>query len=316
MTKVFGNRRWMLLLVALVAAAGLRVLDANPAAAQTQSITAWRSEIAPGLDSASEAWQQIPPVQLRLTAQNVTTPMGGGSIPLVSVRALHHEGTLYVNLQWADSTANTDARAVDRFVDAVAVQFPGLAAATVPAICMGQADGAVNIWYWRADGGGSVLPYDGYVDYYLAEDATHYPPQAAGNVLTGTQTVQNLIAGGFGSLTPLDQQAVEGAGAYDALTWSVTMARTFAAPGADQPSFVAGAAIDVAFAVWDGAQADRNGQKSVSSFARMQISDSTYGNTASGGDGTALWMQALYVLGALATVLFLVGITRKPKPNG
>lgn len=267
------TRRLITIGLVLMVAIGFRIFEVAPAAAQSSILTSWSSAIDPGLDPTSSVWADTPATPVQLTAQNVTPPMSTGGIPSVNVRSVHHNGTLYVNLQWADTTADTSTAAVGTFADAVAVQFPSVAASSVPAICMGQADTAVNIWQWRADAqeGVSVLPHGGYVDLYQFEDDLYYPARAAGNIQTSGLIVQNLIAGGFGTLTPVDEQVVAGAGAHTDLGWSVTFARPFAAPGENQPTFATGDEIDVAFAVWDGTNEDRNGQKSVSTFLRLGI---------------------------------------------
>jgi hypothetical protein len=140
---------------------------------------------------------------------------------------------------------------------------------------MGQADQSVNIWHWRADNeaGPAETPASGYVDQYPATDDLHYPARAAGNPYAQPHggTVQNLVAGGFGTLTPIDAQQVRGHGTHDGERWTVVFARDYPAPGPFQPTFVDGQVIDVAFAAWDGALAQRDGIKSVTSFVQLEL---------------------------------------------
>lgn len=253
----------------------LYVGETNPAMAQTQSIGSWSVDADPGLDGSAPQWQSILPVVVVTTAQQVTPPMGGGNLRNVAVRSVHWDDRLYVMVEWVDSTADTTSDRPEDFTDAVAVQFPAEAASSVPAICMGQADQAVNIWQWRGDQQDDefVVPTDGYVDLYPSTDDLYYTARAAGNPLAQSERrpAQNLVAGGFGTLTVETDTDLEGLGVYSAGRWMVVFSRSLTAPGDLQPDFTGDSAIDVAFAAWDGARQERNGIKSVSSFTQLAL---------------------------------------------
>ncbi len=294
----------------------MRVFDVKPAVAQSSILTAWRSDVDPGLDPESAVWDEVPATLVQLTAQNVTPPSSDRGTPWVMAAAVHYDDVLYVNLHWVDLTADQATDAVGVFSDAVAIQFPAVAATSVPAICMGQADSAVNIWHWRADSqeGISTIPVNGYVDMYPEVDDLHYPAAAASNIMVSAPAVQNLVAGGFGTLTPLESQVIAGVGSHSESAWSVTMARPFAAPGELQPTFETGSTADVAFAVWDGANSDRNGQKSVSAFVRMAIVENPYvpagaGTTTSSG-GVAVAVGWIVLLGVIVMIVG-IGLSRR-----
>jgi complex iron-sulfur molybdoenzyme family reductase subunit gamma len=266
------------LLVALVLIAiGLRVVEANPAIAQTQSIGAWRSDAEPVMDGSSPDWQSILPVMLPTTSQQVTAPMGGGTIERVAVRALHYDDRLYVMLEWSDATPDKYSDHYESFTDAAAVQFPAEAGSEVPAICMGQADRAVNIWQWRADqqSDAPTMPENGYVDSYPSTDDLYFTAREAGNPLSQTENrnaVINLVAGGFGTLEVSDGAGVSGNAVYSDGRWMVVFSRSFDAAGELQPTIdETTGPVDVAFAVWDGSKRERNGIKSVTAFTRLQI---------------------------------------------
>jgi hypothetical protein len=263
-------------MLVVVIATVLRVAEANPAVAQTPVVGAWRVNEDPGLDGTSRMWQSVPAIWVTTTPQQVTPPMGGGEVARIAVRALHWDGRLYVMLEWADSTPDLGSARPEEYSDAVAVQFPAVAGSAVPAICMGQADQGVNIWQWRADSQHGIpdQPSSGYVDLYPSTDELYYPARAAGNPMaTVTQSVQNLVAGGFGTLTPADSQTVTGNGVHQNGAWMVVMRRAFTAPGDLHPSFSGDGPIDTAFAVWDGSRGHRDGIKSVSAFVQLQITD-------------------------------------------
>lgn len=270
--------RWSKLaifLVLVISAALLRVTDANPAIAQTQRIGAWQVDSQPLMDGFAPEWQSIVPVFLPTTSQQVSPPMGGGSIERVAVRAVHWEDQLYVMLEWADNTADTESARAEDFTDAVAVQFPAEAASTVPAICMGQADQAVSIWQWRADQAHEApdLPEDAYVDSYQFTDDLYFPAREAGNPLAQLERpgATNLLAGGFGTLEATEFGGLEGEGRHFDGRWAVVFSRPLMSQGDMQPDFDGTSATDVAVAVWDGSQDERNGIKSVSAFTQLTI---------------------------------------------
>lgn len=267
----------IVLALSLAVSVVLYLAETNPAMAQTQSIGSWAVDSDPGLDGSAPQWQSILPVVVATTSQQVTPPMGGGNLRNVAVRSVHWNERLYVMVEWIDSTADMTSDRPEEFTDAVAVQFPAEAASSVPAICMGQADQAVNIWQWRGDQQGDEfsLPADGYVDLYPSTDDLYYTARAAGNPLAQVESVpaQNLVAGGFGTLTSETDTDLEGLGVHSAGRWLVVFSRSLTAHGDLQPDFTSDTAIDVAFAAWDGTRQERNGIKSVSSFTRLALTN-------------------------------------------
>lgn len=274
------GRRALVLGATLCAAGTLQVLGANPAVPQGTELVAMQATELPGLDPGDSLWERAPQVEVPLTAQSSTYPIGGGAVPAVRVRAVHDGENLLVRVAWADDTEDGRALRPEEFADAVAVQFPATAGSTAPAICMGQADGGVNIWHWRADSEGDLPAsadelHDGaYADMYPATDDLHFPARAAGNpyALPDGGPVQDLVATGFGTLGPAGEQTVTGHGARDGDGWAVVFSRPFTAADEGRPDFTVGGTTDVALAAWDGAEQERNGQKSVSAFLRLSLS--------------------------------------------
>lgn len=272
-----SRRRTVALLLALVVIAiVLRVVEANPAMAQTQLIGAWEVDTEPPMDGSAPEWQSILPVFLPTTSQQVTPPMGGGAIERVGVRAVHFHERLYVMVEWTDRTRDEFSDHHEAFSDAAAVQFPSEAGSQVPAICMGQADQGVNIWQWRADQQAAppTLPENGYVDSYPSTDDLYFPAREAGNPLSrveGRSAVTNLVAGGFGTLEIAGGGDLQGNAVHKDSRWMVVYSRPLAATGEMQPTIDGSTPIDVAFAVWDGSEGERNGVKSVSAFTQLQV---------------------------------------------
>jgi hypothetical protein len=309
--------RAILLLAALVASL-LRVSGVNPAVAQTSVVGAWTLTADPGLDGTAATWQSIPPVWVAMTPQNVTAPMGGGEVARVAVRAAHYQDRLFVMLEWVDPSPDLDAARVEDYPDAAAIQFPAEAGTGVPALCMGQADQAVNIWQWRADlaGGDGTVPEGAQVDLYPSTDDLYFPARHLGNAVSSGSPVQNLLAGGFGTLTPADSQVVEGQGAYRGGTWSVVFSRRFASPGSMQPGFQTGSRIDAAFAIWDGASDNRDGIKSVSTFVQLQPSDQAPPHEAAARSATGALVLVAVSASVLITVVVMALRDAGPRVRG
>ncbi len=291
----------------LVAAGALQLFDANPAASQTLRLTAYAASGDPGLDPNHKAWNDAVAVQVPLTAQLGAYSAGGGSIPMVNAKALHIDNRLLIRVEWADKTQDESTTRVQDFADAVAVEFPSRAATSVPAICMGQADAGVNIWHWRADSQkGFQEPAQVYagsqVDMYPSRDTLFFTARAAGNPYANPEAgpVQTLVSQTFGTLTAATTQDVKGNGVYKDGNWAVVFERAYTGADGNQAAFADGAKTDMAFAVWNGSEGDRNGRKSVSQFVQLSI----MGGDAPGSGGT----NKLTVFMAIGLLLGLSGL--------
>jgi hypothetical protein len=153
------------------------------------------------------------------------------------------------------------------------------------------------------------------VDLYPSTDDLFYPARAAGNPMAATAgPVQNLVAGGFGTLTPSDSQVVMGNGVYRNGGWTVVMSRSFATPDALQPAFSRSTPIDTAFAVWDGGRDNRDGMKSVSVFVQMQITSELTSSVTAARTRTILMAAFGVVIAGLAIGLVL-WLARVKGPN-
>ena len=313
-----SRRPFAVLTTVLLAAAALQMLGANPAISAVTELVAHKVGNGPDVDPGAGVWDRVSKVEVPLTAQQTSYPMGGGSVKTVDVQALHDSDSLYVRVSWDDAVRNDSTASVEDFSDASAIEMPGYEGSAVPAICMGQADGAVNIWQWRADSekaipGSSSDLGNGVSDIEPpADDPLNYPARNAGNpyALTDSGAVQNLTAVGFGTLGPLPEQAVEGRGEWADGRWTVVYKRALDAPGADQPTFSGDGKTDIAFAVWDGEHDERNGQKSVSQFLTLQLSDSG----VPGKSLTPLWIAVAAVVVVGAGVMILgSGLRRRKK---
>jgi complex iron-sulfur molybdoenzyme family reductase subunit gamma len=290
-----SSRRLTIAIMAfvLVGAAALTLFDLRLASSQTITLVAKRSENSIPLDDpADSVWNKGAPIQVPLSGQNVVPPKGGDQ-GTVTARALTYDGKLYIRMEWNDDTEDGLTGQQNQFSDAAAVQFPVQHGESVPAFCMGSLDTPVNIWQWKATwqtGTGASIQAveDVYpnmdVDLYPFEDeAEFYPAAFSGNIVARadrTSAADNLLAGSFGTLTAAEDQMVAGQGAWDDGKWQVVFARDLTV-NEEYAQFAEGDSTNVAFAVWDGTEAQRDGTKSVSQFLTLEVSS----EIATGGGG-------------------------------
>ncbi len=272
------------LAAAVVLAVALTAADRHLAASQTVTLVAGRSEEAIPLDDPSAGvWKRSVPIEVPLSAQRSVPPMGGGA-RTVTARALHDGARLYIRVEWSDDTRDMATDRATDFSDAAAIEYPVTPGEQVPSFCMGDPDAPVNIWHWKAswqaavEGGGPDAYPNMQVDLYPFEnEEAFYPPQAAGNVsarIDRTSSVDNLLAGSFGTLTAAPDQMVQGTGEWRDGKWRVVLARDLQVTG-EYTQFSEGERTNIAFAVWDGAKQERDGMKSVSSFVTLDVSPET-----------------------------------------
>ena len=248
----------------------------------------------PLADPDSVLWKRSTAIDVPLSAQTISLPrLNNTNVKAVTARALRNDQQVAILVEWADTTENASTVRVQDFRDAVAVQFPLVEGE--PFICMGQADGNVNVWHWKADWQAdlaarqdmeTVYPNINVDQYPFAKtafpapadyaDPNYVPAFAAGNSFAAVHTspVENLIAGGFGSLTtlPPDDQPVQGHGVYADGKWRVIFSRDLTALSSNDAKFEAGKIYPMAIAAWDGVNNERNGQKSVSAWIALSVS--------------------------------------------
>lgn len=296
-----GKRAALTIIAAAVALAGaFTAADIMPAASQGAQLVAYG--VRPGdtpQDPWSSAWSGGGSVVV-LSAQNVTRPMGGGEVATLRARALHDNQRLYILLEWSDKTKDEFVNGQGVFADAAAVEMPTVPGVNVPSFCMGDATGTVNIWQWKASWqhdieSGFATVRDrypgGFVDAPYPEEGVFSPATSLGNPVaqrTRQSPVENLVAGGFGTLTTADLQDVAGLGEWRNGKWRVVFTRPLVT-GQAYPSLTIGDTTDVAFAVWDGSRGHRDGIKSVSQFLKLQLAVAVRPEAA----GQAWWTWAI-----------------------
>jgi hypothetical protein len=215
--------------------------------------------------------------------------------PDFQISALHDGETIALRLTWNDASRNDSAVRPQDFEDMAALQlFKG---AIEPFLGMGSAGQVVDMWQWRASMQGPAHPRPDVesahpnmaVDMYPFESpgagARHPVAQqprefvtawAAGNPRsdpTAAFTGTGLQAQGAGSITarPKASQIVKATGQWANGRWTVVLRRSLAASPEEGVALRPGERVSVAFAVWDGAVRDRNGQKLVSIWHDLHL---------------------------------------------
>ncbi|MBI3603251.1 MAG: hypothetical protein HY205_02225 [Nitrospirae bacterium] len=214
------------------------------------------------------AWGTIPPLTLPLSGQVITRPVWPEpSARALVVRSVHNGTDIAFLLEWQDNTKN-DRLTPGTFRDGVAI---GLPLGDAPAFfCMGQLDHYINIWHWKAD-------WQSDIDRRAAKAAER--KSEGGEVRRfeviprRASSVEDLIGGGFSTLTTKQTQGrVQGKATWKDGLWRVVVRRPLA--GADQENearLEPGRLQTIAFAVWNGENKERNGQKSVAPWFQLSI---------------------------------------------
>jgi DMSO reductase family type II enzyme heme b subunit len=191
--------------------------------------------------------------------------------PDLQIRTLHDGNTIAIRLSWNDATQNVTAIRPQDFVDMAAIElFKG---SPEPFLGMGLPDKAIDLWHWRAGWQQPVAQASEVLDTYREN---FYTAREAGNLITNPQqqhSAGNLAARGFGSTTfrPKTSQLVSASAAWKDGRWTVVFRRPLSVAAEDGVSLASGDRCSIAFAIWDGEEHDRNGQKLVSIWHDLRI---------------------------------------------
>lgn len=219
----------------------------------------------------------------------------------VKVKAVHNGKEIALLLEWDDpEPAGRFTRHQD-YSDGAAVMFPLVD--EPPLFTMGAKDEPVNIWYWRMDRQLDLSKFQDMEDTYpgmVADDyqfASGYYPKdiekpghtpiasstqdptfvtgwGAGNYASNPDkqsAVEDLYAEGFGTLTSqgAEGQNVQGQGLWMNGSWKVCFVRKLKSGGSADINLDRSKKVPIAFAVWDGNAADRDGQKAVTTWYEL-----------------------------------------------
>jgi hypothetical protein len=216
------------------------------------------------------AWETVAPLPVPLSGQIITRPVWPEpSARALSIRSIHNGQDIAFLLEWQDATIN-ESLTPGVFRDGVAVALP---LGDAPAFfCMGQLDHYVNIWHWKADWQSDV---DRRAERAKESKRDQSGPRRFEVIPRRPSSVEDLIGGGFSTLTSKQQQGrIQGQAEWKSGLWRVVMKRPLTLTGDDQDNeamLVPGRMQAVAFAVWNGENKERNGQKAVASWMQLLI---------------------------------------------
>lgn len=218
------------------------------------------------LDPAHGLWKGPATLEIPLAPQVMAKPRTYESpIKNLRVRALHNSREIAFLVEWDDQTEDSSLD-LNKFSDAVALEFPSASAAAKPHFAMGDRENMVNIWTWKAtwqkasDSEKMYASVDDFVGGVLADNPISKPRKSP---------IENIIAQGFGSATDMEKseiQNIAGNSKWESKKWSVVFRRALTSPDKFDVSFKEGGVTPIAFAVWNGSDGDRGGRKVVSTW--------------------------------------------------
>jgi hypothetical protein len=266
-TTKISSRPLLLLFLFILVVAGVLVGFGVPLVSSEGMIIRARlveGELPTGPEDAS--WAKVSPMTLPLSGQVITRPVWPEpTARALTVRSLHNGTEIAFLLEWQDNTKN-DRLTPGTFRDGLAI---GLPLGDAPAFfCMGQLDHYINIWHWKAD-------WQSDIDRRAAKTSE----KARDGVRTfeviprRVSSVEDLIGGGFSTLTTKERQGrVQGKAAWKDGVWHVVMRRPLVSEEQEnEAKLIPGRVQTVSFAVWNGENKERNGQKAVAPWFQLVI---------------------------------------------
>lgn len=241
-------------------------------------------------DPRSPIWDKAESATIPLSSQIIANPRafvlpkGKSSVRWINVKSLNNGKEIAFLLEWDDATENSVIDDTSTYRDAIALEFPveipsrEAREAENPYFGMGHEDVPVNIWQWKADleSGrdravplGASYPGEGLkysVDWYQGRI---YDLPSKEKMRKGP--VEDLNAERFGTLTLQDSQDVMGKGVWSGGKWKVVFWRPMVTKDKDDAKFKKESIQPIAFAVWDGSNLEKDGQKSISTWHEIKI---------------------------------------------
>jgi complex iron-sulfur molybdoenzyme family reductase subunit gamma len=272
MTEEAASAVRKLLVAGLLAAAAgaVPVLVAGAPANQISVMAASQSQAESLSSPTAPAWNDAATVTVPLSSAPSRVPDANDtSVERANVEAAHTQRKLFVRVSWADPTkdgnvtpSQYDAPRINSYGDGVAVQFPANVSQQ-PGIAMGSPQSMVNVWWWN-----------------------------------GAMGQQELLAAGPGTTTPFDRTAISTNATHRDGRWYVVLSRNLTAE-ANRTSIGLERDVPVSFAVWNGSNAERAGQKAVSEWYTLPFGP---------GPAGPPYQTVLWTIAGLA-IAVVVGVT-------
>jgi DMSO reductase family type II enzyme heme b subunit len=193
-------------------------------------------------------------VKVELGPQMITNPKWPNpSTREVVVRAAKNNSSMAIMLEWEDKTRDSNFDHSALYVDRAAVMFPVTANNEAPSITMGEPGAPVNIWQWKAIGGERGQP--GVRDNPNSELVY--------------QTIEDLNAEGYSTLTDQSQQDVKGVAVWKNNRWRLIFHRSLTNAHDNDVQFKQ--SVLMATAVWNGSNKELNGQKGIAGWLLLKL---------------------------------------------
>ena len=213
--------------------------------AKVKRVTATRQDL---LEVDGAAWAGLDGIGIDLIpapvamAMSVSSQMAlsqhHGKVRRVEARLAHNGEILSVRLSWQDAQKDDRIEDLDRFADGAAVLFPLLELANP--FTMGDEQYPVNAWLWKAD---RAEPFD-------------------------------VIARGYSTSQrrPASSSQLEASALYRDGEWHLVFQRPLQPASGEFTRFAPGQPAKIGFAIWEGSNAERAGQKAVSAaFVDLEL---------------------------------------------
>ena len=241
------------------------------------------------LEPSSRLWNKTTsysiPISRLWQSENVNYKM-------VEVQAIYNSKYIAIKLEWDDITSDQSLYRVQNFQDAAAIQFS--IDGTMDFHGMGSREHPTDIWFWKSEWqiqqnqnieSDIELTYSNRVS---DSDVEHYPDEInesafligvnVGNINSKKNrntSVENVVAAGPHTVTtnPENLQRVKGKGQWNGKKWEVVFLREIVAESDQEMQFNKNDIIPIGFAIWDGSKNDRNGQKMVSTWYKLELKD-------------------------------------------
>lgn len=123
-------------------------------------------------------------------------------------------------------------------------------------------------------GAGEIVKRSTYIDQGMGKNEGVYNPgRATHNILSDAtmrrSPVEDLNAEGFSTLTTQANQDVDGKGNWSNNRWAVVFKRSLKTEDSNDAQFT-GSETPIAFAIWNGQNKERNGQKAITSWNKLK----------------------------------------------
>lgn len=187
----------------------------------------WRDAMQTALSLAGTPATMQPSEAIRASWATKTI----GRIAAAQIAVANSVAWVAFRLRWADPHRDDAGTDIDQFPDAAGILLPVGAYATL--ITMGSPGLPVEAWYWRAD-----------------------DPDGQG---------RQVLAEGLGSTTTQKPSPVKARAAWTNGRWEVVLARPLRARSPAERDIKPGQSLPFGVAIWDGANHERAGLKSITS---------------------------------------------------